>query len=73
MSDDVQRDLGKHEAKIETIEERLVRIEAQLSHLVSAVDRAKGGWQVLLAVSAFSSAVTAVVFKVWGLLKGGGM
>lgn len=71
MSEDVQRDLGKHEAKIETMDDRIARLETKVDTLIAAVEQAKGGWKILMGVSAASSALTAVVFKFWGIMKGG--
>lgn len=67
---DINREIGRHDAQIEGIEDRLAKIEGKLDTLVSAVDQAKGGWRILLAVYAFATAITAAIFKAWGIVKG---
>lgn len=72
------RDLGKHDAQIaehdrrmEALENRSARIEEKVDQLLSAIDQAKGGWRILVAVYAFATALTAAIFKAWGIVKGG--
>ncbi len=69
---DVSREIGRHDAQIESVEHRLELIEGKLDMLVSAIDQAKGGWRILLGVYAFATAMTAAIFKAWGIVKGGG-
>jgi chromosome segregation ATPase len=71
VNEDVQRDLGRHDADIESLKAQVDRIETKVDSLVSAVDRAKGGWQLLLGVAGVSSAVTAVMVKLIAAIKGG--
>ncbi len=68
MTDDTQRTLGRLENRADNHEDRLVRIEEKLDHLVSVVDAAKGGWKALVAAGAIASALTAVFMKVLGWL-----
>lgn len=51
MTDDTQRSLGRLEAVQETHDARLTRIEEKLDHIVSVLDRAKGGWRTLVPVA----------------------
>lgn len=71
MSDDTQRVIGAHEAKLETHDDRLEKIEAKLDQVLAKLQQTEGAWRMLLGVSALSSAVTAVAFKAWGIMKGG--
>lgn len=71
MSDDTQRVLGAHDAKLDTHTERLDKIEAKLDEVLAKLQQTEGAWRALLGVSALSSALTAAAFKVWGVMKGG--
>lgn len=51
MTDDTQRSLGRLEAVQETHDARSTRIEEKLDHIVSVLDRAKGGWRTLVPVA----------------------
>lgn len=72
------RDLGKHDAQIaehdrrmDAQDRRLESIERKVDKLLSAVDQAKGGWRILVAVYGAATVITAAIFKVWGIVKGG--
>lgn len=72
---DVQRDLGRIEARLDAGDERMGRIEAKLDALAEKLDkisghvnRARGAWGLLAA----GGAIGAVVAKGIAMLKGGG-
>ena len=48
------------------------RVESKIDSLIETAERAKGGWQALIAVSGISSAATAALIKFWTIIKGGG-
>lgn len=76
MADEVQRDLGRIEARLDAGDERMGRIEAKLDALAEKIDkisghvnRVRGAWGLLLAAA---GAIGAVVAKGIAMLKGGG-
>jgi len=71
MADEISRDLGAHEARIDIAEARIERMEAKIDSILAKLQQTEGAWKMLLGVSAFSSALTALAFKFWGILKGG--
>lgn len=67
----VERELGEHEARIDTLEERLNRFEQKLDRIVAATEQAAGGWKVLMSVGAISGTVGAAIAKFFSTLKVG--
>lgn len=69
MADDTQRSLGRLEAVQDTHNQRLLRIEEKLDHIVSVIDNARGGWRTLLAVGSVAgsigAAIMATVHRIW--------
>ncbi|MBX5461471.1 MAG: hypothetical protein IRZ28_10325 [Steroidobacteraceae bacterium] len=72
---DVQRDLGRIEARLDAGDQRMSRMEQKIDALVEkidriagAVNRARGAWGLLVAGGAIGAAVTKGV----AMLKGGG-
>lgn len=71
LSDDTQRVLGAIEARQDSNDQRLDRIEAKLDRALAELQQAKGGIRMLVAVGSVGGAVGAGLMKVWGALKGG--
>jgi prefoldin subunit 5 len=71
MSTEIHRDLGKHEAHIEALQEQvnhlhqdMGRVMQQLSEIQSTLSEAKGGWKTLMWVAGFSAAIGGAFVKV---------
>lgn len=70
MVADVQRDLGRHDARLDAMEADLQEMKAQMAKMVeqmsainTTLSTAKGGWKTLLLVGgAIGVAVHAVVW-----------
>ena len=72
---ELQRDIGKHDAKIEALDKDLRemrddmrRIFEKLDSINSTLAEAKGGWKTLMWVAGASAALGGVVvkfFSVW--------
>jgi hypothetical protein len=70
MSEEIHRDLGKHDAQIEALKlqvnrmyEDMQQIMSQLTVIQQTLSEAKGGWKTLMWVGGLSAAVGAVLVK----------
>lgn len=71
MSDDTQRVIGAHDAKLDNHDDRITRIEEKVDRLLAYQQQAKGGYRMLIAVGTLAGGVGAVATKVLaGLMKG---
>jgi len=69
---DVQRDIGAHEARLDNLEQVVVRMDEKLDKLVEAFERNKGGIKVLAAVASTAAALAASVAEFIHWLHGSG-
>lgn len=67
----VERELGEHRARIDTLEERLNRFEQKLDRVVAATEQAAGGWRALVSVGAISGGIGAAIAKFFASMKTG--
>lgn len=58
---DVQRDLGRLEARADSADERLQRIEAKIDQIVEAIAQNRGGIRTLLAVGGLAASAGAAI------------
>lgn len=70
MEMEVYRDLGEHDAKIESLQKQLQALHGDLQQLNAAVrdikqtlDQAKGGWRTLMSVCGVGAAVGVAAAK----------
>lgn len=75
MSEELHRDLGRHDAQIDELQRRVDGLHKdmgsvllQLQAINKTLSEARGGWRMLLAVGGFASATTAIVIKALGFL-----
>ncbi len=64
----LDRDVGKLEARMETVEGELQAIRADVREIRDALVKVRGGWLLLTAAIAVSSSVGALVSHVVPLL-----
>lgn len=71
MSEEIHRDLGKHDAQIEALNLQVNRMYddmqqmmGQLTTIQQTLSEAKGGWKTLMWVGGLSAALGGVVVKV---------
>ena len=75
---DVQRDLGYHDAKIESLElelrglrEDFGEMRADIAEMRRTFEQARGSVKVLVAVATIGAAIGGIVVKIMVMLKGG--
>lgn len=71
MSEEIHRDLGKHDAQIEALNTQVNRMYddmqqmmGQLTTIQQTLSEAKGGWKTLMWVGGLSAALGGIVVKV---------
>jgi hypothetical protein len=69
---DVQREIGRLEARADSTDERLIRIESKVDQLVEFMTSAKSSWRTLIAIGSLGGALGAAATKVFATMKGGG-
>lgn len=76
MSEEIHRDLGKHDAQIEALNSQVNRMYVdmqqmmgQLTTIQQTLSEAKGGWKTLMWVGGLSAALGGIVVKVMTWLQ----
>jgi prefoldin subunit 5 len=76
MSEEIHRDLGKHDAQIEALNSQVNRMYhdmqqmmGQLTTIQQTLSEAKGGWKTLMWVGGLSAALGGIVVKVMTWLQ----
>lgn len=70
MSEAHARDLGRHDAQIESLEREVHALRADISDIKKIVEQTKGAWAMLSWLVALAAAVGAVVTKIIGVFFG---
>lgn len=69
MPRDVQRDLGRLEARQESTEDRLERIESKMDQVLEYMASSKGSWRMLIGlgglVATFAAGLTEALHWLW--------
>jgi phage shock protein A len=71
MSDELHRDIGRHDEAIETLKSEVAAMRAQLNRIESTLSQTKGGVRTLIAVGSIAGAVGAAIAKGYAMLKAG--
>lgn len=61
MSEELQRDVGRHDAQIEGLERRMKTLEEKVDEMLAILNQAKGSWKTLVAVGGFAAAIGGFV------------
>lgn len=76
MEPEIHRDLGKHDAQIDSLNhevrrlhEDMASIATQLAQINQTLSEAKGGWRTLMMVAGFSATVGGVLVKLLSWLN----
>lgn len=71
MTQEIHRDLGKHDAQIEALTVQFNRMHTDMQKMLeelqgiqATLSEAKGGWKLLLMVGGVSAALGGIVVKV---------
>lgn len=59
----LDRDIGRHEAKIDKLEQDMETVMRDVSAIKSMLSEAKGGWRVLMLVAGAAGALGAFISK----------
>ena len=58
--------LGQLEARVDSSEDRMNRMEAKIDTIYKIVTEAQGGWKVMVGIGSAGAAIGAIVAKVLG-------
>lgn len=59
----LNRDIGRHDAKIEKLESDMAAVMASVDRIEKLLSEAKGGWRVLMLVAGVAGALGAFMTK----------
>ena len=68
MTDQIQRDLGRHDAEIGALQDDMKTLVSDVREIKETLAQAKGGWRTLMLVAGAAGAAGALVAKVAPLL-----
>jgi len=68
VHEEVQRELGKHDGLIMVLQKDMAEVKQDVKVILEAVNRTKGGWQVLTLVAAIGGTCGAVMTKLISVL-----
>lgn len=63
MSEDVERELGRHGAEIEALQKDMIELKKDVKTILSTLAEARGGWKTLMLVAGVAGAVGAGLGK----------
>lgn len=63
MSDQLQRDVGRHDAEIEALKADMAEVKADVKQVLSTLSEARGGWKTLMLVAGAAGSVGALIGK----------
>ncbi len=68
VHEEVHRELGKHDGLIMVLQKDMAEVKQDVKVILEAVNRTKGGWQVLTLVAAVAGTCGAVMTKLISVL-----
>ncbi len=69
---DVEREVGRLEARMETVETELQGIRADVREIRDALVSARGGWVILTAALSLAAMAGALINSIWPALMRAG-
>lgn len=64
MTEELHRDIGRHDAQIETLRFQMEQVLQELHEIKATLAEAKGGWRMLMMMGGAGAAFGAAVVKV---------
>lgn len=61
MSDDMYRQLGRHDAQIAALQTDMSEVKADVKKILAFMNQAQGSWKTLVAIGGLAAAVGGVV------------
>jgi hypothetical protein len=65
MNDGLHRDIGRHDAQIETLQNQMDQVLRELHEIKATLAEAKGGWRMLMMMGGAGAAFGAAVVKLF--------
>ena len=69
MVQEVQRDLGKHEAQIEQLERRMSALEDKMDEMLMILHQAQGSWKVMVAIGGIAAVIGGFLREILDFFK----
>lgn len=70
MTEQTQRDIGRLESKVMALESDIAEVKSDVKEVLAIINKTRGGWTVMVAVSAIGGAVGAFAMKVLPFFTG---
>lgn len=61
MSDDLHRQIGRHDAQIVTLQTDMSEVKADVKKILAFMNQAQGSWKTLVAIGGLAAAVGGAV------------
>ena len=65
MPQEVQRDLGKHEAQIEQLERRMSNLEDKMDEVLLILHQAQGSWKMMVAIGGVAAVIGGLLREIF--------
>ena len=65
MPQEVQRDLGKHEAQIEQLERRMSNLEDKMDEVLLILHQAQGSWKMMVAIGGVAAIIGGLLREIF--------
>jgi len=72
MTDELHRDVGRHDAEIASLQREISELRIDVRSILATLAEARGGWKTLMAVGGLAGAVGALATKfalAFGVIK----
>jgi prefoldin subunit 5 len=72
MTDELHRDVGRHDAEIASLQREIAELRTDVRSILTTLAEARGGWKTLMAVGGLAGAVGALATKLalaFGVIK----
>lgn len=70
MANELQYEIGRHEASIQSLQREVHAMRAELQSVRQILEQARGGWKLMVATGSIAGAIGAGFAKFVALLKG---